>query len=294
MSAEPHYVEPRNLLSDFPFFFKRFGRWGGVRVQHVRVGRGEMSEHHHSEHEISVPVDGSYLVTGFTGTGKRVMGVRKPGHTSIVPAGQRFSVSWSGDLEDISVFVRPTELSRLAAQSMMNDRVELIEGCGKQDHLLRHLALMLAAELVSPHPAGQIYAESLADSLVAHLLRHYTANGMRLKPVNGGLAAHKLRRAKEYIEDNLSRDLSLAEIAGSVDLSTYHFVRAFKQTTGVTPHQYLLSSRIEQAKQLLADTDLPLVEIGYRIGFGSQSHFTTTFRRLVKRTPGAFRADARF
>ena len=293
MAAERQYVGPRLSNEEFPYIFKRFGAWSGVRVRHVRVGRGEMAELHHADHEISVPVEGAYTVDGITAAGERVSGVRTVGHTNVVPAGQRFSVRWNGELEDISIFVPPAVLSRLAAQSMMTDRVELIEGCGSQDPLLRHLALMLAAEVDSPHPAGRLYGESLVDALAAHLLRHYTTAQLNLQPINGGLAAHKLRRAKDYIEDNLSSDLSLAEVAAVVDLSTYHFVRAFKQTTGVTPHQYLLNSRVERAKRLLAETELPLVEIGYRIGFSSQSHFTTIFRRLARQTPKAYRDTAR-
>ena len=78
-----------------------------------------------------------------------------------------------------------------------------------------------------------------------------------------------------------------------LDLSTYHFVRAFKQATGETPHQYLLKSRVERAKQLLAETELPLAEISYLVGSNSQSHFTASFRRLARLTPKTYRQTAR-
>lgn len=93
----------------------------------------------------------------------------------------------------------------------------------------------------------------------------------------------------EYINENLERDLTLSEIAASVGMSSYHFARTFKQATGLPPHQYLIKLRLENAKRLLAQTNLAIAEIAYRVGFASQSHFTTLFRKHVGTTPKAYR-----
>ena len=293
MVAERRFIAPPIATRQSKFIFKRSATWRSVRVQHLRVREGEMPEISHDEHSIAIPLEGSFTVTGTSAGGLRGIGSRTVGHTSIVPAGQPYSAQWRGELEEVSIFLPPAVLSRLAAESLMTDRVELIEGCGVQDQFIRELGIMLAAEIVSPHPAGRLYAESLVDTLAAHMLRHYTTASRRLPETNGGLSGHKLRRATDYIQGNLSRDLSLAEIACVVDLSTFHFVRAFKQATGLTPYRYLLNSRIERAKQLLAETELPLAEISYLVGFNSQSHFTTSFRRLARLTPKTFRETVR-
>jgi AraC family transcriptional regulator len=94
---------------------------------------------------------------------------------------------------------------------------------------------------------------------------------------------------REFINENLDEDLSLAEIAAVADLSQYHFARAFRKTTGLTPQQYLMRQRIERAKELLAKDDLPLVEVSLRAGFKNQSHFTTLFRKFTKLTPKTWR-----
>jgi AraC family transcriptional regulator len=151
----------------------------------------------------------------------------------------------------------------------------------------------LKTEAESRHPAGQLYADSLANTLAAHLLRHYTISGGKLSVTSGGLSGRRLRRATEYIEENIERDLSLAEIAEAVALSPFHFTRSFKLATGLTPHQYLIKSRVDRAKRLLEKTDLPLAEISYRAGFNSQSHFTTVFRRMTRLTPKAYREVSR-
>ncbi len=292
MVAERRFIAPPAVAEQSKYIFKRVAAWHDVRVQHLRVEEGEMTEVRLPDHQIAIPLEGGYTVEAMTASGFRRIAVRTVGHTCLIPAGQPYSVHWQNQLENVSIYLPPAYLSRLAAESLMTERLELIEGCGVQDPFIRELGIRLTAEIASPHPAGRLYGESLVDTLAAHLLRHYTTATPRAQAVQGGLAGHKLRRVTDYINDNLSRDLSLNEIAELVDLSTFHFVRAFKQATGATPHQYLLKSRVERAKQLLRETELPLAEISYLVGFNSQSHFTTSFRRLARLTPKAYRETA--
>ncbi|HJQ27181.1 MAG TPA: AraC family transcriptional regulator [Blastocatellia bacterium] len=292
MVAERRFIAPP-VTNESKYIFKRAATWHGVRVQHVRVRPGELPEMQLGEHEIAIPLDGAYTVEASTASGFRRLAIRSVGHTCLIPAGQPYRVRWDDELENVSIFLPPAFLSRLAAESLMTERLELIEGCGVQDPFIRELGIRLTAEIASPHPAGRLYGETLVDTLAAHLLRHYTTASTRQPAMQGGLSGHKLRRATDYINDNLSRELTLAEIANVLDLSTYHFVRAFKQATGHTPHQYLLKSRVERAKQLLAETELPLAEISYLVGFNSQSHFTASFRRLARLTPKTYRETAR-
>jgi AraC family transcriptional regulator len=99
----------------------------------------------------------------------------------------------------------------------------------------------------------------------------------------------RLRRAIEFMHDNCARELSLAEIADAAYLSEFHFARLFKKITGTTPHAYLAALRIERARKLLAETDLPITEVGAQVGYNSQSHFTKIFREATGITPHAFR-----
>ena len=105
----------------------------------------------------------------------------------------------------------------------------------------------------------------------------------------GGLSAAKLRRVTEFIAENYSRDLKLAELAQVAGMSNFHFAREFKRSTGTTPHQYLIQFRVERAKALLAKDELPLIEVGLRSGFSHQSHFTRLFRRITGTTPHSYR-----
>ena len=106
----------------------------------------------------------------------------------------------------------------------------------------------------------------------------------------GGLPECRLRRVAQYVHDNLHRKLRLAELSGLVHMSPYHFARLFKQSTGMSPHRFLIQQRIEQARALLAAQTLPIAEIARSVGFRTPSHFATSFRRLTGITPGAYRS----
>ena len=105
----------------------------------------------------------------------------------------------------------------------------------------------------------------------------------------GGLAPRVLRRIREYIDHNIEQRISVDLLAGLANLSVCYFVRAFKQSMGVTPHDYLIRQRVERTKQLLSDTDIPLSQIALAAGFADQSHFARRFRRHVGMSPRDYR-----
>jgi AraC-like DNA-binding protein len=109
----------------------------------------------------------------------------------------------------------------------------------------------------------------------------------------GGLPPRVLQRVREHVETNLEGTISLHDLATTAGLSTSHFARAFKQSEGTSPHKYVMSRRLQQALQLLAETELPLSEIASATGFADQSHFSRQFRRFVGITPSSYRWSAR-
>ena len=106
----------------------------------------------------------------------------------------------------------------------------------------------------------------------------------------GSLPECRLRRVAQYVQDNLHRELRLAELSGLVHMSPYHFARLFKRSTGVSPHRFLVQRRIEQAMALLAAQTLSIAEIARSVGFRTPNHFTTTFRHVTGITPSAYRS----
>ncbi|QKC82028.1 AraC family transcriptional regulator [Mesorhizobium sp. NZP2077] len=103
--------------------------------------------------------------------------------------------------------------------------------------------------------------------------------------VKGGLSARSARRVQEFLDENFTRKLALAEMAAVCGLSPYHFMRAFSRTFGMPPHQYVLDLRLDFAERLLADSRMAIADIAHLAGFSSQSHFTTVMKKYRQVTP---------
>ena len=190
--------------------------------------------------------------------------------------------------EQIAIAIEPKYVASIAHEVIDPDRLELLPTFARTDPLIQHLALNLKANLDSSN-YDTLYAESLFNLLSAHLLRHYS-NG-KLQPQNHhrGLSVYKLQLAKNYINDNLAKPIKLSEIATLLDLSQFYFCHLFKKSTGIAPYRYIIQQRVEKVKQLIEQSQLPLVEIAYDCGFSSQSQMTQHFRKYVGITPKVYR-----
>jgi AraC family transcriptional regulator len=159
---------------------------------------------------------------------------------------------------------------------------------------LRAAMLAVDAELSAGGVGGGLAAESLANVLAVHLLRHLAVPRRLERGRDGALPRGRLRAVVEYIEEHLDASPSLEQLAAVARLSAYHFARQFKAATGLPPHQYVIARRVERAKQLLqAGTGLSLADVAADAGFSDQSQFSHHFKRLVGVTPGQFRTPAR-
>ncbi|HEV2549419.1 MAG TPA: AraC family transcriptional regulator [Stellaceae bacterium] len=160
---------------------------------------------------------------------------------------------------------------------------------GVEDPVLARIAALGKLELAQGGANGRLYVEGLGAALAVHLLRKYGASDRRLSLHRGGLTPAQLRRVIEYINTNLSQELTLAQLASVAGLSPHHFGQAFKAMTGRPPHRYVIEKRIHRARELLRGGRLPIAEIAHAVGFSSQSHLTINFRRLTGLTPARFR-----
>jgi len=159
-----------------------------------------------------------------------------------------------------------------------------------RDPVVGSLIDRLWQEARAGKPHGALAADGLVLEIAAALLnlRDGTSQTER-----GGLAPWQVRRVCEYLSEHLEDDTSLAELAKLVDLSSFHFCRAFKLSTGASPHAWLTRRRIERAQELIStDPSIGLTEIALSVGYGSQSAFGTAFRRVTGTTPSAWRRES--
>jgi AraC family transcriptional regulator len=218
------------------------------------------------------------------------------GAVSLVPAGSPAWVRSSGCKDSLTIFLELGLVGRVAAEVLDLDPARL--AVPPLDNLdlppPRATMAVVAAELASGGAGGPLAAESLANVLAVHLLRHLSAPRRLQRGREGALPRGRLRAVVEYIQEHLHGCPGLAQMAAVVGLNPYHFARQFKAATGLPPHQYVIARRVERAKQILqAGTDLSLADVAAHAGFSDQSQLSRHFKRLVGVTPGQFRTPAR-
>jgi AraC family transcriptional regulator len=218
------------------------------------------------------------------------------GSIVVVPAGSPARYRWSGCMDTLNIYLEPGLIGRVATKAFDLDPARLtvppLDGLDLPQ--LRAAMLAVNAELTSGGAGGSLAAESLANVLAVHLIRHVLAPRQSGRGRDGTLPRGRLRAVVSYIEEHLDASPTLEQIAAVARLSAYHFARQFKAATGLPPHQYVIARRIDRAREFLrAGTALSLAEVAASTGFSDQSQFSHHFKRLVGVTPGQFRMSAR-
>jgi AraC family transcriptional regulator len=149
---------------------------------------------------------------------------------------------------------------------------------------------MLRAELHrGKNRVGQLYIDSLANALMINVLRDYSLTQPKIVTYEGGLSERQILQVTDYINHHLSDSLKIQDLATHLGISKFHFSRLFKQSIGISPHQYVMQQRIEQAKQLLKKADRSISDIALECGFNSHAHLSKYFRQIVGMTPKVYR-----
>ena len=214
---------------------------------------------------------------------------------AITPAGTPGYWRTDAASEDMSMLLKDSFIRRVAAEAGVGPKeIEVLPLFSAREPQIERIGLSLLSEMDTGGLGGELYAESLANVLALHLLRHHSSLGRssrRETERGGSFSERAFGRAIDYINDNLSRKVTLTEIAEVAHVSPYHFARLFKSTTGLSPHQYVIQRRVERAKTLLADTDLTIAEVAEAVGFAHQSHLAFHVRRLLGVSPKALRRE---
>ena len=211
------------------------------------------------------------------------------GNINIIPARISTEVSWKQKYEYLSLYLQPTYLAEIASELINATSVEIVPQFAICDPTIYHLALLFKSELESTQISNRLYIESLTNTLAINLLRRYAVQKQLPQNYSDGLSKSKLQQIVNYIEAHLNRDLSLKTMAAILHISPHYFSDLFKQSMGISAYQYVVKRRIETAKRLLKQPDLPIIEIAHCTGFKTSSHFSNTFRKHIGVTPSAYR-----
>jgi AraC family transcriptional regulator len=229
---------------------------------------------------------------------RRIEGTREesaligPRRICLTPGGATTSWQHSGHPEILQVYLRQSVYEAAVSETYGCDTsaAELVPRFAMVDPLLEQLAVAITNALRDGTAEDGLYIDAIAQMMAVHLARTHSSRSRpaRILPERA-ISGRKMRRLIEFIEENLDGDLSLDGMAREVEISPLYLARAFKAAVGQSPHQYVLARRIERAKELLRNTELPIVDVALSAGFSSQSHLSHWFLRNVGVSPAAYR-----
>ena len=210
------------------------------------------------------------------------------GDIIVCPAYVPHSADWSESVHFTALLLEPEFILQSADRFKHSERIEILPQFAKPDPVISQIGLALTTQLVT-QSVERMYVDTAATFLAAHLLTYYSAGKSHIQNGSCALSSKDLSRVIEYIDSNLCDNLGLTELANLVGLSERYFSKVFKQSTGVSPYQYLIECRISKAARLLVSTNLEIAEIARRTGFPNPTNFCRTFRQQRSVTPKQYR-----
>lgn len=262
--------------------------WPGMLVEAGRNDVAAVDDLVGDQHYLSLNLDSAPLQLEV----KQPHGFKRftvpPQSLWVSPSADPITLRLNSTLQYLRVSIDPLHLGRMISASLDEvSPVRLRRTYAVRSPQIAHLMQALRAEADGRNPGGLAAVEAVTTALGYHLVRAAGIEQPRLIHVHGGLSAGAKRRVLEMIDAALDTRLTIEMLAREVGLSPAHFARAFKETLGRAPHQYLLAQRLERARRLLESTALTLSDIAQRTGFADQAHFTRLFKRAFGTTPGA-------
>jgi AraC family transcriptional regulator len=198
---------------------------------------------------------------------------------------------WVGLMATPHLQLGISDAALMASSDGAYGEVELCPSRKFADPRLSALVAAAHAEMAAGFPSGRLFLDSVEQAMAVALVKDHAVRHRPVEIYRGGLGAARLRRIKELVHAKIEDDLSLDEMAESVGLSTAHFARMFRKSTGETPHQFVLRQRLERAKAMLRAPDARVLDVAVACGFKTQQHFAQVFRDVWGVSPTDYRQD---
>jgi AraC family transcriptional regulator len=220
-------------------------------------------------------------------------GTFRPGVVIIIPEGSSSRWDIPKPVDVVQLYLPHTMLKRVAREADTATPTDLLERTAHPDPITSRLLLTAADAMEGNSALDALFRHQLTDLLATRLLAAHTGSPTTFQPTMGGLSPKVLLRAIERLRSDSDADVSLAALASEAGLSRFHFCRAFKDSTGLSPHAWLRQYRLEQAMNMLRDTDASVVSVAAALGYSTQTAFAAAFRKLTGETPSDWRRRMR-
>jgi len=256
---------------------------------------------HEPLHDIVEPMT-DHVIMAYNGSMQRVerrsgrsvaIGTFRPGAVIVIPEGSSSRWDIPKPVDVVQLYLPHTTLKRVADEADTATPVDLRERTGHPDPITSRLLLSAADSLEGNGALDALFRHQLTDLLATRVLAAHSGSPTTFQPTMGGLSPKVLLRATERLRSDSDADVSLSVLASDAGLSRFHFCRAFKESTGLSPHAWLRQHRLEQAMNMLRDTDASVVSVAVALGYASQTAFAAAFRKLTGETPSDWRRRMR-
>jgi AraC family transcriptional regulator len=284
--SEAHRPENLSLLTP-----EQMGRWQGLPLAWVGTREGAWSARFTPASTVLSMLGTGAVTTRINISGRTCDLDARPGTMTLFAADSEIRVNQLDCSRARRILVH-FDVAALAHQSLFDDELVTTPLRPSHEFYDSSLSAVLSAmlrEIRVGCPNGTLFAESLSVGVALHLCR---TRGIHAPPAageRGQLSRWQWSHLRDLIDNDLTGDLSLSALAASVNLSKPHFVRLFRNTTGTSPHRYIVQMRTERARRMIQTSELPLAEIASEAGFASQSHLSRIFRRTYGVSPGDVR-----
>ena len=201
----------------------------------------------------------------------------------------RYMERWVGSGHQERLLLLISDAALRAAREGISHAGDLDHWCKMGDVRLAALVKAVNAERIAGFPSGRLFLDSIEQAIAATLLDAFAGQSRSVRPLRGGLGPARLRTVTEFVHARMEDDLTLTEMAQAVELSPTYFSRMFRQSTGETPHQFVLRNRIERAKEMLRAPETRVLDVAVACGFKTQQHFARVFRHLCGISPSEYR-----
>ena len=214
-----------------------------------------------------------------------------PGSTGLVRAGEApRSVNHTARGQYVQFYLPNKMLQQSATDEFkQTGLVELLPHCLRHDPVIAQMGAFVAQEIQAPSGGSQMMLDSVSLALIVRMLRTWSSLSERTDLLKAGLAPWQQERAIALLQSRYHENLSVSDLAAEARLSPFHFIRSFRRSVGVPPHQYLTRIRLERGRVLLETTNLPVSDVASQIGYESPSYFARLFRRNYGMTPTDYR-----
>jgi AraC family transcriptional regulator len=262
--ARPADEEMARVLGTTPF-----------RITLDQSGAGIAHWKHDPLHDVVEPMT-HHVIMAYNGTVQRMqrrsgrstaIGTFRPGVVIIIPEGSSSRWDIPKPVDVVQLYLPHASLARIADEAEIAAPVELLERTAQPDLITSRLLLSAADFLEGNEALDTLFRQQLIDLLATRLLAAHTGSPTTVQPIRGGLAPKALLRAIERLRSDSDADVSLAALAAEAGLSRFHFCRAFKESTGLAPHAWLRQHRLEQAMNMLRDTDASVMSVAAALGY---------------------------